>query len=163
MAATVHMNNLFKKTYTINLPIHIILIYLYVVIYLYTLYKYTHTYIERSYSSNRHLAISPADGVVDSKAVDWYRRRRFESPRCQWGFSNSPWLNIAHVCCRWRWFPAMLRAGSTVRTMTCSWTRPTNSSAKTSTSKSRFWTGGDCLRDSRFGFTGGRASVYFSR
>ena len=35
------------------------------------------------------------DGVVDSKAVDWYRRRKFESPRCQWGFLNDiPWLNI---------------------------------------------------------------------
>ena len=31
---------------------------------------------------------SPADNLVDSKAVDWYLQRRFKSPRYQLAFSN---------------------------------------------------------------------------
>ena len=53
--------------------------------------------LHRRYQSTVLLSTSPADGVVVFKAVDWYRRCRFESPRCQWGFSNIPWLNIANI------------------------------------------------------------------
>ena len=42
------------------------------------------------------LELSPISVV--SKAVDWYRRRRFASPRCQWVFSNdTSYINIANI------------------------------------------------------------------
>ena len=67
-----------------------------------TLVPKTFDSIKKKINHRQHLLHSGLDasflgevyGLVDSKAVEWLRQRRFKSPRCQYFFNGIPWLNI---------------------------------------------------------------------